>query len=408
MGRRFATLASCLLLVVTAMAMRMTMADRVNYSSSSELYSNSPKEGGGDLRQAHNDDSTADHFDEGGFSSLEGMLQWAIGHSDSAKLKEGANDAKRLAPDELKKRQVELKELMEKLKMPSDADLMRIAIDDLSNSSLSLEDRNRALQELLILVEPIDNANDLNKLGGLAVVIQQLHHPDTDIRKLAAWILGKASQNNPVVQRQVLELGALAELMKIARSDFVEEANKGLYAISALIRNNLAGQELFYVEAGGLLLQDILSNSSIDIRLQKKAVFLAGDLVESQLENTDKEEMAFFRDRSFLKSVVDLTATSDLDLQEKALMVIKNLLQLKTTEALVFKDECGLEVALERLRQHLQDLMVVEDQRDYAADLESLRSEVELIYQRKLRKVEVSKPTGSSVRQVGANVALNF
>jgi hypothetical protein len=52
-----------------------------------------------------------------------------------------------------------LQELMEKLKMPSDADLMKIAIDDLNNSSISLEDRQRALQELLVLVEPIDNAN---------------------------------------------------------------------------------------------------------------------------------------------------------------------------------------------------------------------------------------------------------
>lgn len=44
--------------------------------------------------------------------------------------------------------------------MPSDAELMRIAIGDLKyNSSLSLEDRHRALHELLILVEPIHNAN---------------------------------------------------------------------------------------------------------------------------------------------------------------------------------------------------------------------------------------------------------
>jgi hypothetical protein len=44
-----------------------------------------------------------------------------------------------------------LQELMEKLKMPSDADLMKIAIADLKNSSISLEDRQRALQELLVL-----------------------------------------------------------------------------------------------------------------------------------------------------------------------------------------------------------------------------------------------------------------
>jgi nucleotide exchange factor SIL1 len=53
---------------------------------------------------------------------------------------------------------------VEKLKMPSNAKLMQIAIDDLNNSSLSLEDRHRALQELLILVEPIDNANGNWKL----------------------------------------------------------------------------------------------------------------------------------------------------------------------------------------------------------------------------------------------------
>jgi hypothetical protein len=52
---------------------------------------------------------------------------------------------------------ISLQELMEKFKAPSDAELIKIAIADLNNSSL--EDRQRALQELLILVEPIDNAN---------------------------------------------------------------------------------------------------------------------------------------------------------------------------------------------------------------------------------------------------------
>lgn len=50
---------------------------------------------------------------------------------------------------------------MDRLRMPSDAELMKIAIADLRNSALSTEERQRALQELLILVEPIDNANGL-------------------------------------------------------------------------------------------------------------------------------------------------------------------------------------------------------------------------------------------------------
>lgn len=54
---------------------------------------------------------------------------------------------------------------------------------------------------------------------------------------------------------QILELGALMKLMKMVKSSFIEEAVKALYAVSALVRNNLAGQELFYAEAGDLMLQ---------------------------------------------------------------------------------------------------------------------------------------------------------
>lgn len=50
-------------------------------------------------------------------------------------------------------------ELMEEMKVPSDAELMKVAISDLNNSSTTLEDRLRALHELNVLVEPIDNAN---------------------------------------------------------------------------------------------------------------------------------------------------------------------------------------------------------------------------------------------------------
>lgn len=58
----------------------------------------------------------------------------------------------------------------------------------------------------------------------------------------------------------------------------------------------------------------------MDIRLRRKAVFLVGDLAECQLENLDNAEMPFFSNQFFLKSVVDLTASSDLDLQEKVVV----------------------------------------------------------------------------------------
>lgn len=56
---------------------------------------------------------------------------------------------------------------------------------------------------------------------------------------------------------QVLELGALPMLMKMMKSHSTEEAIKALFAVSALIRNNLIGQDMFYQEAGHAMLQVI-------------------------------------------------------------------------------------------------------------------------------------------------------
>lgn len=341
--------------------------------------SNSPKEEGDKLAMVQEDVDI-----DGGFSSLDGMLQWAIGHSDPRVLKERSEDVQRMTLEELQNRQTELKELMERLKMPSDAQLMQIAVSDLDNSSLPLEHHLRALEELLELVEHIDNAIDLQKLGGFNVLIRILNHSEPEIRTAAAWVLGKASQNNPIVQKQVLELGALTMLMKMVKSHTTEEAVKALFAISALIRNNLNGQNLFYHEGGNTMLQEVLSNSNLDIRLHKKSLFLIADLAESLLENENIAEVSVFSNRLLLKAIVDSMASTDLDLEEKALYAIKNILQLGSTEVQLFREHCELSGALEKVRQQLQKL---NDPTEYAMVVERLRKEVELTFLQKQDKV---------------------
>ncbi|CAM0952369.1 unnamed protein product [Alopecurus aequalis] len=322
----------------------------------------------------------------GGFGSLDSMLQWAIGNSDPGKLKEEAEDVQKLSEDELLKRRVEIKELMEKLKMPSDADLMKIAIADLNNSSISLDDRQRALQELLILVEPIDNANDLDKIGGLVAVIQDLNNANEEIRTTSAWILGTASQNNALVQSQILGYGALARLVKMGYSTSAAEAAKAMYAISALIRDNVDGQEAFRSERGSAMLQHMLSSSSsTDVRLQKKAVFLVTDLADFQL-NSGNSGLAFLSERVLLKSLVDMLARFDLDLQEKVLLAIRSLIKLPSTDATDL-ESCGLDSALYRLGVQLEELPS-EEQKEYAGEVDALRREVETLFQQKLKQVQ--------------------
>ncbi|CAL5080715.1 unnamed protein product [Urochloa decumbens] len=274
------------------------------------------------------------------FDSLDGMLQWAIGNSDPDKLREKAEEIERLSADELLKRQLEIKELMEKLRMPSDAELMKIAIADLNNSSASLEDRKRALQELFVLVEPIDNANDLEKLGGLIPLIQELNNADEGIRTTSAWVLGKASQNNVLVQNQILTYGALERLVKMGYSSSEGEAAKALYAISSLIRDNEHGQVLFLSENGYAMLQHILSTASNSVRLQRKA-----------------------------------------------LLAVRSLLQLTSDDAADLQMFSGLDDSLEALRVQLDVLTSNDDRREYALEVEILRREVQIMFQQKFNEV---------------------
>ncbi|KAM1120940.1 hypothetical protein ACFX13_002701 [Malus domestica] len=83
-----------------------------------------------------------------------------------------------------------------------------------------------------------------------------------------------------------------------------------------------------------------------------------------------------------------------------ARVALKNLLQLRTTaalEPLVFKNFCGLDGALEILRQRLQGLMVVEDHGDYAMDVQSIRNEVHRNFYRKLEEVAAKLVLGSNL-----------
>ncbi|XP_071706395.1 hsp70 nucleotide exchange factor FES1 [Rutidosis leptorrhynchoides] len=371
--------------LIFILLVQISRSERVNKTVSGGLLSSSGE--GHVVGNPETDESLNDHDElDGGFPSLEGMLQWAIGHSDPAKLELKAHDAKKLSTDELQKRQKELQELVEKLETPSDAKLMRIAIDNLNNPFLSWEDRHRTLGELSMLVEDIENAIYLHKMGGLSVVLKDLNNSDHWIRMTSVSIVAKASQNNPIVQNQVVNLGALPKLMMMVKSDFDPEAIKALHAVSAVIRNNEIGIKLFNTEGGEKLLQGILSNATADVRLHKRSVSLIADLAEYQLDNSSKLQIPFFRNCALVRLVIDLTPDNDLDLQEKVLLAVKNLLMLKSTEHLIVDGFCGLEGALVRMRKQLQPFILDEDVYEYATEVERLCKEVNSIYNEKLNK----------------------
>lgn len=68
-------------------------------------------------------------------------------------------------------------------------------------------------------------------------------------------------------------------------------------------------------------MQEVLSNSNLDIRLRKKSLILIADLAVSQMENENAAEFSVFKNQLLLKAIVHSMESTDIDLGEKVCLV---------------------------------------------------------------------------------------
>eukprot|EP00878_Enallax_costatus_P044755 GHUV01053489.1.p1 GENE.GHUV01053489.1~~GHUV01053489.1.p1 ORF type:complete len:115 (+),score=64.42 GHUV01053489.1:38-346(+) len=95
------------------------------------------------------------------------------------------------------------------------------AIAVLSDAGASTADKAAALTELQVLVEPIDNANDLKVLGGLAPLVSLLSADQPpELQEGAAYVLGTAASNNDKLVDVLLKEhpGLLQQLLQVGMS----------------------------------------------------------------------------------------------------------------------------------------------------------------------------------------------
>lgn len=122
----------------------------------------------------------------------------------------------------------------------SDSVRMREAVDIIKDSSKTLDERITAFDELELLTESIDNANDLRTLGLWPPILDLMKSaPEPDIRSFAAWVSGTAVQNNPKSQKDFIDLNGLSILVSALSSDTSPQVlSKLLFLASSLSRNN--------------------------------------------------------------------------------------------------------------------------------------------------------------------------
>lgn len=143
------------------------------------------------------------------------------------------------------------------------------------------DNRLQALDDLEMLVQNIDNANDLKKLG----IWQPLHNlllssNTSDALKMQTlWVIGTALQNNPAAQLAYLDLDPLPALLKSLSPSFnsAETRSRALYALSGLLKLNAAAVQQMGVVGGWSALRMCLEDS--EIRVRRKTTFLLNTLL---------------------------------------------------------------------------------------------------------------------------------
>ncbi|KAH7152311.1 nucleotide exchange factor Fes1-domain-containing protein [Dactylonectria estremocensis] len=177
---------------------------------------------------------------------LNELLKWSIQHSENS-----ISDPTAAAPTS----DLTPELLASIMGGPSDADLMKASMEIITapdSEQISLEDKLIAFDNFEQLIEGLDNANNIANLGLWTPLLEQLHHDEGEMRKMAAWCIGTAVQNNERTQERLLAMGehGLPQLVHIAthEDEHEEVRRKAVYALSSACRNYQPSMDVFAEE----------------------------------------------------------------------------------------------------------------------------------------------------------------
>lgn len=139
---------------------------------------------------------------------------------------------------------------------PSDADLMKASIYAVqcTDPEVTVEDKVIAFDNFEQLIENLDNANNIEPLQLWKPLLECLAHEEKEIRKMAAWCVGTAIQNNEKSQKCMLKEGGVPLLVKMCVDEKEEKdvRRKAVYALSSAVRNFQEGMDVATEELGKL------------------------------------------------------------------------------------------------------------------------------------------------------------
>lgn len=166
-------------------------------------------------------------------NGINGLLKWSIENASTT-----ANDPEAAPPTN---RGFNPEAMAALFGGPSEADLMISSMQAITSTTpeLSLDDKLVAFDNFEQLVESLDNANNLENLALWTPLLGQLQSREPDMRRMAAWCVGTAVQNNARTQERLVALGGIPALVGLATgaAETRDVRRKAVYALSCAVRN---------------------------------------------------------------------------------------------------------------------------------------------------------------------------
>ncbi|PIA15586.1 Fes1-domain-containing protein [Coemansia reversa NRRL 1564] len=215
---------------------------------------------------------------------MEGLLQWAIINGATASEDAPARDSTYPQPKPLDPAVLDVI-----LGKPASVQMTE-CLDAVEHSKTPLEAREIALDDLEMLVENIDNANNLEPLGMWPRLIKLFDSSDPSIRVGALWVSGTAVQNNPKAQAKFSGHDGLESALRVLKDDNDSSVRtKALYCVSSCVRGNVQGLTEFIGINGLPTLMLAIENGTNGLR--QKAFFLLRSLIDEAVDTETPEEL---------------------------------------------------------------------------------------------------------------------
>ena len=129
------------------------------------------------------------------------LLKWGIENSDATTVDPSASTDP--TAERSSGRPLNSEALQALLGGPSNADLMKSSMAAIQSGEVPLDQKLVAFDNFEQLIENIDNANNMESLGLWTPLVELLGDEQAEIRRMAAWCIGTAVQNNERAQEKV-------------------------------------------------------------------------------------------------------------------------------------------------------------------------------------------------------------